>query len=293
MSTRKIRTAATSAAMILGLAACGAESSSSTEPSVAAEVTFEQGTTMARLSEAGSITVGTKFDQPLFGLKGLDNKPAGFDVEIAKIIAGELGISTDEIQWVETPTKVRDEAVSTGKVDVAVATYTINESRKERVTFAGPYYKAGTELMVTSDSEITGTESLSEPGVKVCTATGASYIDAITEFLASPGQLVQFDVYSKCADALRTGQVDAVAADSSILLGIVSGAEDQFKIVGDSFYDQFFGIGIKKSDLPFCEFINETLTKAVEDGRYEAAWKKTGGTVQPEVPALPELDKCE
>ena len=247
---------------------------------------------MARLAEAGSITVGTKFDQPLFGLKGLDNKPAGFDVEIAKIIAGDLGISAENIEWVETPTKVRDEAVTTGKVDIAVATYTINEARKERVTFAGPYYKAGTELMVASDSDIAGTDALSDPAVKVCTATGASYIDAITEFLASPDQLVQFDVYSKCADALRTGQVQAVAADSSILLGIASTSEDQFKIVGESFYDQFFGIGLQKGDLPFCEFINETLTKAVDDGRYEAAWEKTGGTVKPEVPPLPELDQC-
>jgi glutamate transport system substrate-binding protein len=293
MSTRKILTAAASAAMLLGIAACGSSASSSTEPTVAATASFEKGTTMARLADAGSITVGTKFDQPLFGLKGLDNKPVGFDVEIAKIIAGELGINADKIQWIETPTKVRDEAVSTGKVDIAVATYTINESRKERVTFGGPYYKAGTELMVKSDSDITGTESLSKPEVKVCTATGASYIDAITKFLADPGQLVQFDVYSKCADALRTGQVDAVAADSSILLGIATNAKNEFKIVGESFYDQFFGIGIKKGDIPFCEFINETLTKSVEDGRYKTAWEKTGGTVQPEVPPLPELAKCE
>jgi glutamate transport system substrate-binding protein len=292
MSTRRILTVATSAVMLLGLAACGSSASSSTEPTVAASATFAEGTTMARLAKAGTITVGTKFDQPLFGLKGLDNKPAGFDVEIAKIIAGELGIGTDKIRWIETPTKVRDEAVSTGKVDVAVATYTINESRKERVTFAGPYYKAGTELMVKSDSPITGTESLNKPDLKVCTATGASYIDAVTKFLASHDQLVQFDVYSKCADALRTGQVNAVAADSSILLGIVSNTKDKVKIVGDSFYDQYFGIGIRKGDLPFCEFINETLTKAVQDGRYKTAWEKTGGTVTPEVPPLPELAKC-
>jgi glutamate transport system substrate-binding protein len=292
MSSYKILTAATAVALLLGISACGSSSSSSQEPAVAAKASFEEGTTMARLAKAGTMTVGTKFDQPLFGLKGLDNKPAGFDVEIAKIIAGEIGIAADKIQWIETPTKVRDEAVSTGKVDMAVATYTINESRKERVTFGGPYYKAGTELMVKSDSTIVGTESLKESSRKVCTATGASYIDAITKFLSDPNQLVQFDVYSKCADALRTGQVDAVAADSSILLGIVSSSKEQFKVVGDSFYDQFFGIGIKKGDLPFCEFINAALTKSVEDGRYKAAWEKTGGTVQPELPPLPELSKC-
>ena len=54
--------------------------------------TFEEGTTMATLAEEGSITIGTKFDQPLFGLNG-PNGPEGFDVEIGKIIASELGIS--------------------------------------------------------------------------------------------------------------------------------------------------------------------------------------------------------
>jgi glutamate transport system substrate-binding protein len=42
---------------------------------------------MARLNQAGTVTVGTKFDQPLFGLKNLEGKPEGFDVEIAKLIA--------------------------------------------------------------------------------------------------------------------------------------------------------------------------------------------------------------
>ena len=51
---------------------------------------------MAELAEAGKITVGTKFDQPLFGLKGLSGEPEGFDVEIAKIIAAKLGIAEDE-----------------------------------------------------------------------------------------------------------------------------------------------------------------------------------------------------
>ena len=52
---------------------------------------------MAKLHDAGKITIGTKFDQPLFGLKGLDGKPVGFDVEIGKIIASELGIDEGNI----------------------------------------------------------------------------------------------------------------------------------------------------------------------------------------------------
>src|SRR6188768_1179873 len=64
------------------------------------DVTFEEGTTMAALNEAGEITIGTKFDQPLFGLKGPDGTPEGFDVEIGKLIAAQLGIAPEDIKWV-------------------------------------------------------------------------------------------------------------------------------------------------------------------------------------------------
>ncbi|UUU35814.1 glutamate ABC transporter substrate-binding protein [Streptomyces sp. CA-210063] len=286
---------ATTAALALGLSACGGSGSENTAGSSTAKPTFAAGTTMAKLSAAGKMTIGTKFDVPLFGLKGLDGKPAGFDVEIAKIIAGELGIAPGDITWVETPSKVREEYLEQGKADLITATYTINDERRKRVTFAGPYYDAGSTLMVESDNkDITGPESLKDASLKVCTATGSVDSENIKQYLEDPGkQLVLFDVYSKCADALRTGQVDAVTTDSAILLGFVSASKGKFRTVGETFYDQPFGIGIKKGDVEFCEFVNDVLTDAEEDGSYAKAWKDSVGDAAPEVPALPQLGPCE
>jgi hypothetical protein len=83
-------------ALTLALAACGDDDDSG-GGATNEGASFAEGTTMARLNQAGTATVGTKFDQPLFGLKNLEGKnlegkPEGFDVEIAKLIAGELGI---------------------------------------------------------------------------------------------------------------------------------------------------------------------------------------------------------
>ena len=103
---------------------------------------------MAKLKEAGKITVGTKFDQPLFGLKNPDGKPEGFDVEIAKLIAGEMGIADDKIDFIEAVSANREPFIQQGKVDIVVATYTINDTRKQVVDFAGPYYVAGQDIMV-------------------------------------------------------------------------------------------------------------------------------------------------
>src|SRR5919107_1568470 len=99
-----IRTLAVAAVAALALSACGGDDGGEAE--VADKPSFAAGSTMAKLADAGSIKIGTKFDQPGFGFKGLSDDPEGFDVEIAKIIAGKLGIEPDQITWVETVSAV-------------------------------------------------------------------------------------------------------------------------------------------------------------------------------------------
>jgi glutamate transport system substrate-binding protein len=275
----------------LVLAGCGGDDKKTSETE-AKEMKFEAGTTMALLNQAQKITVGTKFDQPLFGLKGLSGTPEGFDVEIAKIIVGELGIPENKIAWIETPSGVREEKIQQGGADMVVATYTINATRKERVSFAGPYYVAGQDLMVKKeDTTVTGPEALKAAKVKVCSVSGSTPAEKIKAYI-DPAQLVLFDVYSKCADALRTGQVQVVSTDNVILLGLIDKSGGTFKLVGKPFTAEPYGIGIKKGDVKFCQFIDETLQKAVADGRYQAAWDKTAGKVAGAAPTMPPADAC-
>lgn len=261
-------------------------------PPVAENPQFEAGTTMAKLAEAGTIRVGTKFDQPMFGQQGLGGELTGFDPEIARIIAGALGIAPEKIQFKEAPSGQREELIKQDKVDMVVATYTINDKRREQVSFAGPYYVAGQTLMVKSDNtEITGPQSLRGSGARVCSVQGSASSDNILPYI-DPAQQVLFDVYSKCADALRTGQVEVVTTDNTILLGFVSGSNGQFKLVGEPFTEEPYGIGISKGDVEFCEFINDTLTQAAESGAYADAWESTAGKVAGPAPALPKFDPC-
>jgi glutamate transport system substrate-binding protein len=284
----------TTALLSLALAACGSGSGTTTTASAppVAKVSFEPGTTMDRLNKAQKISIGTKYDQPLFGLQGLAGKPEGFDVEIAKIIAAELGIPETGITWVETPSKVREEALEQKRADVIVATYTINDLRKQRVTFAGPYYVAGQDLMIKSDNtKITGPESLKAAGAKVCSGTGTAPAEKILKYI-DPSQLVLFDVYSKCADALRTGQADAVTTDNAILFGLAGDSRGAFKVLDKPFTQEPWGIGVPKGDVKFCTFINEVLTKISSDGRYADAWARTAGAASGTTAKLPELAPC-
>lgn len=289
------------AALALSMAACSsdagdAEDSAGTtaEPTEEADDTaaaeFPEGSTMARLVEEGSVTVGTKFDQPGFGLLNPStNEPEGFDVEIATIIVEELGLTADDIEWVETVSANREPFIQEGRVDFVVATYTINDTRKEVIDFAGPYYQAGQDIMVAAGNPlgITGPDDLA--GTTTCSVEGSTPAENIRTNYPD-AELTLFDVYSKCAEALKNGQVDSVTTDNVILLGIIAQDPESFELVDNPFTEEPYGIGVQKGDDEFRSFINDVLEAAYEDGRWAEAWDATAGQFA-ETPEPPAVDR--
>jgi glutamate transport system substrate-binding protein len=273
-------------ASILALGACASGTNEpAASPSPSASLKFDAGTTMAKLHDAGTITIGTKFDQPLFGLKGPDNKPVGFDVEIGKIIAGALGIAPDKIKWTETVSANREPFIENGTVDFVVATYTINDKRKEVVSFAGPYYTAGQDILVLKGNpqKIKGPEDLK--GKNVCSVAGSTSEKNIAPYGVN---LSTTDTYSNCLEPLRSGKVIAVTTDNVILAGLAAQNEGEFEVVGKPFTQEPYGIGLKKDDTAFRTFINDVLEKSYKDGTWKKAWEDTAGKVlkTPEPPAV-------
>ena len=264
---------AIAAASVLGLGACAG--GGDVTPPAAETPTFEAGTTMAKLADAGTITIGTKFDQPLFGLKGPSGDPVGFDVEIGKIIASALGIPADKIEWVETVSKNREPFIENGTVDIVVATYTINDARKEVVSFAGPYYNAGQDILVLAGNPegITGPEDLA--GKNVCSVAGSTSEKNIAEYGVN---LITTDTYSNCLEPLRQGKVIAVTTDNVILAGLADQNAGEFEVISNPFTEEPYGIGLGHDDDAFRDFINDVLEKSYADGSWKAAWAAPAGT---------------
>ena len=286
MSVRRFKVLAATAALALAMTACGGDDEASTD--VESDVEFKAGTTMAKLAEKGTITIGTKFDQPLFGLRGPSGEPEGFDVEIGKIIAAKLGIEPDKIKWVESVSANREPFIQDGKVDIVVATYTINDERKQVVDFAGPYFVAGQTILVKeSNTDINGPEDLA--GKKVCTVEGSTPA-ANMEANYPDVQLELTDAYSNCLEPLRNDQVEAITTDNVILAGFVDQNEGEFKLAGEPFTEEPYGIGLKKGDQAFRDFINDTLEESFEDGSWAKAWEATAGKVL-ETPEPPTVDR--
>jgi glutamate transport system substrate-binding protein len=282
---------AVAVAAATALTACGGDSETpagggTTTTTQARE--FPAGSKMASLSEAKKIKVGTKFDQPLFGLKPPSGDPEGFDTEIARIIASDLGIPEDGIEWVETVSANREPFIEGGQVDIVVATYTINDTRKQKVDFAGPYYVAGQAIMVLEETTgVNGPQDLA--GKKVCTVSGSTPAKNMADKYPQ-AQLQLTDAYSNCLEPLRQKQVEAMTTDNVILSGFVDQNPGEFKIVGEPFTQEPYGIGLKKGDTEFRNFINDVLEASFEDGRWEKAWEDTAGAVL-DLPEPPTVDR--
>lgn len=279
-------------ALLVWVPACGDDDdddTSSSDTTIAARE-FPTGSAMAGFQEAGKITVGTKFDQPLFGLKDpRSGEVQGFDAEIAKLIAERIGPDVT-VEFVETPSAIRETALENGTVDMVVATYTINDTRKQKVDFAGPYYVAGQDIMVkVDDDSINGIDDLN--GKRVCSVQGSTSIANVRQ-MAPQAQITEYDVYSKCSDDLRNGRVDAVSTDNVILIGQIDQyGSDQFKLVGNPFTTEPYGIGLPKGDSELRSFVNDVLDEIFANGEWAAAYERTVGSVGPETPEPPMVNR--
>ncbi len=238
----------------------------------------------------GKIVIGTKFDQPGLGLKNPDGTMSGFDVDVATYVAGQLGFTPDKIEWKESPSAQRETLIQNDQVKFIAATYSITDARKEKVSFAGPYLVTGQSLLVNADNtDITGPESLQD-NKKLCSVSGSTPAQRIKD--KYPGvQLQQYDTYSACIEALKNGAIDAVTTDEVILAGYAAQSPGTFKIVGQPFSEENYGIGLKKDDTELQTKINDAITKMEADGDWAKAFEKNLGPAGIATPAPPAIAK--
>jgi glutamate transport system substrate-binding protein len=172
---------------------------------------------------------------------------------------------------------------------MVVATYTINDTRKQFVDFAGPYFVAKQDIMVKSDNiEIKDVTDLD--GEKVCTVKGSTSEKNLVA-KAPQAEVTLFDTYSQCAEALTDGRVVAVTTDNTILAGLVEASAGAFKLVEAPFSDEPYGIGVKKADDAFRTFINDRLEAIFANGDWARAFASTLGKIGLKTPEPPTIDR--
>ncbi|MER5916754.1 glutamate ABC transporter substrate-binding protein [Streptomyces sp. NPDC001982] len=256
MKLRKVTAAsATVLTLALALTACGGDNKDSGSNS----------------GGGNKIKIGIKYDQPGLGLKQPDGSFAGFDVDVATYVAKELGYQPNQIEWVETKSADRENALARGDVKFITATYSITDERKQKVDFAGPYLLAHQDLLIKTGSDISQGTDLN--GKKLCSVTGSTSAQNVQKTIAPKANLKEYSGYSECIAGLQSGAVDAVTTDDSILAGFA--AQDkykgQFKLAGLKLSNENYGIGVKKGDTATEDKINKALEKMVSDGSWQKA----------------------
>ncbi|CAN5169133.1 glutamine ABC transporter substrate-binding protein GlnH [soil metagenome] len=243
----------------------GGSAATSTTPAK----TFAAGTTMAKLQDAGEITIGVKYDVAPFGVKNpRTGMIEGFDIDVGKAIAADLGVTP---KFIEAISDNRIQFLKDGTTDLILSTMTINAERDEEIDFSEPYFVArGRILVKKSNTDINGVEDLA--GKNVCTVLGSTY-EATLQKQAPKAKRRTVDTYSECLELVQNGAVDAESTDDVILTGHII-QDDSLKLVGEPLTTEPYGAGIKDGDTAFKEFVDESIQKFKDDGRWNTSFQK-------------------
>ena len=291
MLLRRISGAVIAAALLLATAACGSGATGSDAPEPAKNVSFPAGSTMDTIAKSGKLRVGVKFDHPLLSQRNLKGKLEGFEADMVRYIAAKLGLDESKIELVEASGSNREQFLQQDKVDMVVATLSITDKRQQVISFAGPYLNVKQDLVVKKGNPSGIRNPQDPPGRKVCSTLGGAVSD-VTRTTYPQTNLVEFDVSSKCIDALKTGAVDALATQDLIGYSYVAKEPSNLQMLGSPYGDEKWGIGIKKGNTQFCEFLNQTLANFAKDGSLHNAWEHSFAKYGAAEPALPQPVQC-
>jgi glutamate transport system substrate-binding protein len=183
--------------------------------------------TQAGLVGKRELLIGVKDDQPGLELRDAGTGQfTGFDIEIAYLVAADLGFRRSEVKFVviESEDRAKMQArTADGQfvtVDLVIATYSITKEREDLplVSFSAPYLY--TEQSVVTRPDHARVDTLDDlRGRPVCTLATATSLGPLG---AAGVQLVSKQRISDCVTALKHGDVEAVETDAAILAGFVA-----------------------------------------------------------------------
>jgi len=230
--------------------------------------------TLQDVKRRGKLIVGVKTDYPPFGFLDKKGVNRGFDIDIAKTLSKELFGNKEAVQFVPVTSENRIALLTSKKVDILVATFTITEEREKQVDFSAPYFITAQLILVRGDSKITKYEDLA--GKKVATIQGSTGDIAIRE-LVPTAERVKLEHNFEALRALKERRVEAFVQDYVLLFDLLQ-KNRGLKIASlQPFRPARYGIAVRKGDKEWLDFVNSTLAKMKESGEYEKLLEKWFG----------------
>lgn len=252
---------------------------SSLRPDGPASQDVASGSYMGEIQEREELRVGVDVGTPGFSSANVSTgDPEGFDVDIAKEVAGALFGNPDAVELIPIASGERVEALTEGRVDLVAHNFTINCERWDEIAFSSEYFTAGQRILVRDDDSPESPENLEDlADSRVCATSGSTALSHIEE---AGGLPVAVPDRTDCLVLLQQGQVDALATDDAILAGLAD-QDPGLEIRGDVFSEEPYGLGLPPDEDEWVRYVNAVLEDVRDSGRWnELADKWLGDTLE-------------
>ena len=168
--------------------------------------------TLQDIKDSGTLVIGVFSDKKPFGYVDENGDYQGYDVYFARRLAQDLGV---ELKLVSVDAPNRVEYLTSAKVDIILANFTVTPARAEVVDFALPYMKVALGVVSPDSALITTAEQLAGKTLIVSKGTTAE-----TYFAENHPEvrLLKFDTYTEAFNALLDGRGDALSTDNTEVL---------------------------------------------------------------------------
>ena len=243
---------------------------------MAASVAFA-GPTYDRVMSNKVVRAGISNQGIPFGFIDDKNEWVGFDVDMATEIAKRLGAKLEKVV-VNNNTRISFVQTNPPKVDMVLSNMTHKRVRDEKIDFSITYFFDGQKFLARK-GKVKDAKDLAN--LKVGSMQGTTSIVNATNYLKKLGnanpKVIGYDGEVAMFEALRSGRVQAITTDSTILLGYAAKVPGQFELVGEFISDEPYGIGLPQDDSAWRDIINFTIQDMWKDGTYMTIYNKWFG----------------
>lgn len=225
--------------------------------------------TLDEIKESGELVVGVFSDKKPFGYVDENGDYQGYDVYFARRLAEDLGT---ELKLVSVDAPNRVEYLTSAKVDIILANFTVTPERAEVVDFALPYMKVALGVVSPDGALITDVAQLDGKTLIVSKGTTAE-----TYFTENHPEvkLLKFDTYTEAFNALLDGRGDALSTDNTEVLawaldnpGFTVGIESLGSL-------DTIAPAVQKGNETVLAFINDEIVKLAEENFFHADFDAT------------------
>jgi len=231
--------------------------------------------TVEDIKARGTLRVAVDLGSPPFGMSDASMQPIGSDVESAKLLAADLGLPL-EIVPVTSPNRVP--FLLTGKTDVVVASFSVNEERKKVIDFSDPYGVIQIVVAAPESVEITRLEDV--VGERIGTTRGSTN-DAEATKQAQGAEMVRFDDDATLITALVSGQVGVMASSPQVMAAVNERRPDDPLEVKLVLKTNPYAVGIRKGDDSLRAVVNEWVATNLANGKLNEIYTRYNGVSLP------------